>query len=256
MSAASPPPQRVLAQARFEAHNVLSNGEQLLVSLLLPLLALLGLALRELVPVSVGPWAQVSRIDVVVPGVLALAVISTALTGQAILLGYERRYGVLRLLGTTPLGRGGLLLSKSLAVLMVVALQGTVISCVGLALGWRPELAGLPSAVVLIAVGSTCFVALAFVIGGALRAEAVLALANLLWLLLLAGGGILLPTAALPSSVAAVVAWLPSALLADGLRSALSGAPDGLSVLVALAGLSVWTLVLGVAARRVLRWSD
>ncbi|UJH71041.1 hypothetical protein [Ornithinimicrobium sp. INDO-MA30-4] len=102
MSEARPARTRVLAQARFEARNLLANGEQLLVSLLLPLLALIGLALSDLVPVSVGPWEQVSRINVVVPGVLALAVVSTALTGQAILLGYERRYGVLRLWAPLP----------------------------------------------------------------------------------------------------------------------------------------------------------
>lgn len=256
MSEARPARTRVLAQARFEARNLLANGEQLLVSLLLPLLALIGLALSDLVPVSVGSWEHVSRINVVVPGVLALAVVSTALTGQAILLGYERRYGVLRLLGTTPLGRGGLIMAKAGAVLMVVTLQVVVISGAAFVLGWRPDLTGVPPALLFLVLGSGCFVALAVAIGGALRAEAVLALANLLWVVLLAGGGILIPTDALPASIAAIVEWLPSALLADGLRSALTTGQAGIPMSLALLALTLWTLLLALVARRLLRWSD
>ncbi|MBW8173191.1 ABC transporter permease [Ornithinimicrobium sp. Arc0846-15] len=256
MSEARPASTRVLAQAQFEARNLLANGEQLLVSLLLPLLALVGLSLSDLVPVSVGPWEQVSRINVVVPGVLALAVVSTALTGQAILLGYERRYGVLRLLGTTPLGRGGLIMAKAGAVFIVVTLQVLVISGAGVVLGWRPDLAGMLPALLFVVLGSGCFVALAVVVGGALRAEAVLALANLLWVVLLAGGGILIPTDALPASIAAVIEWLPSALLADGLRSALTTSQAGIPMSLALLALIAWTLLLALAARRLLRWSD
>ena len=132
-------PPRVLAQARFDARIILRNGEQVLLTLVLPALALVGLTLA-----SVPTWAPGRRVDVVVPGVLALAVLSTAFTGQAIGTAFDRRYGVLRLLGTTPLGRGGLLAGRVLAVLAIEAVQIAVLGALGIALGWRPHAAGSP----------------------------------------------------------------------------------------------------------------
>ncbi|HYQ32879.1 MAG TPA: ABC transporter permease, partial [Lapillicoccus sp.] len=139
MSAPAAASARVLGQARFEAGTLLRNGEQLLVSLVLPLGALVGLAFT-----SVPSLGEGRRIDVATPGVLALCVVSAAFTSQAISTGFDRRASVLRLLGTTPLGRGGLRGGKSLATLGVEVLQWCVVGGVGLALGWRPVVAGLP----------------------------------------------------------------------------------------------------------------
>jgi ABC-2 type transport system permease protein len=250
---AAPAAARVLAQARFEAVALLSHGEQLLVSLVLPLLALVGLALVDYPELSVGPWAEARRIDVLTPGVLALVVLSTAFTGQAILLGFERRWGVLRLLGTTPLGRGGLLAAKALSVLVVLTVQLAVVAGVAVALGWRPSLVGLLPALAAVVLGATVFALLAACLGGTLRAEAVLALANLVWVLLAAGGGVLLSARALPDPLALVVGLLPSSALGEALRTALvDGGVDARSFLV----LAVWGVLAGLVARRYLRWSD
>ncbi|MGD8201130.1 ABC transporter permease [Ornithinimicrobium sp. W1679] len=255
-SAASPPAspaRRVLAQAGFETRGLLSHGEQLVVSLVLPLMALVALALVPYPDLATGPWAGRERIDVLTPGVLALAVMSTAFTGQAILLAFERRWGVLRLLGTTPLGRGGLLLAKALSVLVVIAVQLLVLGGVAALLGWRPGPGGLLPAAVVVVLGAAAFALLAACLGGTLRAEAVLALANLVWVLLAAGGGVLLPVSSMPPAVAAVVVWLPSAALGDGLRAALV---EGRLAVVPALVLLAWALVAGLVARRALRWSD
>lgn len=244
---------RVLAQAGFEARGVLRNGEQLLVSLVLPLLVLIGLTATDLVDLGTGRWATASQVDVAVPGVLALAVVSTAFTGQAILLGYERRYGVLRLLGSSPLGSGGLVAGKALAVLLVVALQSVVLGCVGLGLGWRPDPAGIPAAVLAGALGAVVCVAGAALVGGTMRAEAVLAVANLLWVLALAFGALLVPVPDDPSWWQAAVAWTPTGALADALRLALV---DGQLAALPLLVLLGWGALLSALAARLLRWSD
>jgi ABC-2 type transport system permease protein len=250
---AAPAAARVLAQARFEAVGLLRHGEQLLVSMVLPLLALVGLALVDYPELAVGPWEGERRIDVLAPGVLALVVMSTAFTGQAILLGFERRWGVLRLLGTTPLGRGGLLAAKALSVLVVLAVQLTVVGGVALAMGWRPSLVGLVPALLAVVLGATVFALLAACLGGTMRAEAVLALANLVWVLLAAGGGVLLTAQALPEPFASVVGLLPSAALGDAMRTALV---DGAFDLRAFVVLLVWGVLAALVARRFLRWSD
>jgi len=245
---AAPARQRVLAQARFEVGTLLRNGEQLLVSIILPALVLVGLSATT--SPSLGPG---NRIDVAVPGVLALAIISSAFTSQAIATGFDRRYGVLRYLGVTPLGKGGLVAAKVLATLAVLTIQVIVLSVLGLALGWHPNAAGVLPALVFIVLGTWAFVALALLIGGTLRAEAVLALANLLWVLFLAIGGVIVPRSQLPDAVAGFVGLLPSAALGDGLRS---GLVDGTLNLPALLVLLAWAGATTLLAARLFRFDD
>lgn len=257
MTNAAPARRRVAAQAAFEARSLLSNGEQLLVSMILPLIALVALIYTAPDLLFAGyfaePRSRTQAAALAVPGVLALAVVSTAFTGQAITLAYERRYGVLRLLGTTPLGRGGLLLAKGGAVLGIVALQCLVLGGVGVALGWRPDPAGIPAALVLVILGCAAFVAMAALLGGTLRAEAVLAFANLAWILFL-GAGVLFPLGALPDSLAPVLRFTPPGALGEGLRSALVGS-DVLPALPMVV-LTGWALLIGGLAAMTLRWSD
>ena len=248
MNTAAPAHNRVLAQARFETGTLLRNGEQLLVALVLPAAALVGLALSH--APSLGPGR---RIDQAVPGVLALAVISTAFTGQAISTAFDRRYGVLRLLGVSPLGRGGLLVAKALAVLTIELLQLIVIGILGLTLGWRPQWTGLVAGGLLALVGTWTFVALALLLAGTLRAEGVLALANLIWVALLGLGGVIVPRTEMPVGLSHVAALLPSGALGDGLREAFRhGQPAGMPLLV----LVVWGAVATALASRTFRWSD
>lgn len=247
-TAAAPARTRVLAQARFEAVTLLRNGEQLLVALVLPIAVLVGLVSTTGISVGSG-----RRVDLVVPGVLALCVISSAFTGQAISVGFDRRYGVLRLLGVSPLGRTGLLAAKATAVLSVIGLQLVVLGAVGLALGWNPAWSGVPAALVSVLLGTWAFVALALLLGGTLRAEGVLALANLVWLVLLALGGVVIAGSELPDRFAPVVALLPSAALGDSLRVALVHGSVSLSD---WAVLVVWGALATALARRLFRWSD
>ena len=240
--------RRVLSQGAFETRMILRNGEQLLVTIFLPVLVLVGLARSGGVELSTGGAA---RIDVVAPGVLALAVMSTAFTSQAIATSFDRRNGVLRLLATTPLGRGGLLAGKFLGVAAVEAVQVVVIGGTALALGWRPVAAGIPLALVALVLGTAAFISLALLVAGTLRAEAVLAGANLLLVLLAVGSGVVVPVSQLPGPLEHIARLLPSGALGEALRGALlDGTLPAWSVVVLLA----WTAVLAWAAARLFRW--
>jgi ABC-2 type transport system permease protein len=248
MNTAAPARQRVLAQTRFETGTLLRNGEQLLVALILPAMALVGLAASGSPSLGSG-----RRVDLAVPGVLALAVISTAFTGQAIATAFDRRYGVLRLLGVSPLGRGGLLAAKALAVLTIECLQAVVIGALGLALGWHPHWLGLFAGALLALVGTWTFVALALLLAGTLRAEGVLALANLIWITLLGLGGVIVPRTQMPAGLSHVAVLLPSGALGDGLREAfVHGRLAAMPLLVLL----VWAAVATALASRTFAWSD
>ena len=233
-------------QSRLETKLLLRNGEQLVLAAVIPLLLVLGAAF---VPYLDGDRSQ--RLAFAVPGTLALAVMSTAFTSLAISTGFERRYGVLRLLGATPLGRTGLMAGKTGAVATIEAGQVVLICALGLALGWHPH--GDPATVLLLLLlGTAAFAALALLLAGALRAEATLALANLVFLLLLLASGMAFPLDKVPSGARSLLELLPSTALADGLRDVLAhGAQLPVKPVVVLA---VWAVVAGIAAIRTFRW--
>lgn len=237
---AAPAPRRVLAHAGYELRTALRNGEQLLLSLILPAMVLVFLAKSTLITVE-----TVDRIQLITPGVLTLAVMSSAFTGQAIATGFDRRAGALRMFATTPLGRGGLLGGKVLGVLGMQVVQVIVLGGIALGLGWRPALAGIVPAAGLMLLGTAAFTAFGLLLAGTLRAEAVLAAANILWVLLMAGGGSVLPGPGWTS-------WLPSGALGDALRAALAhGALD----LTATGILAAWAVVFSGLTVRFFRWS-
>jgi ABC-2 type transport system permease protein len=245
----APLPTMVRAQAGLELRMVLRNGEQLLLTLIVPLL-LLGVV-GSLDVIDLGTRGD--RLDFLVPGVLALAVMSTAFTGLAIATGFERRYGALKRLGASPLPRSGLLAAKLLAVLAVEVLQAVLIIGLGLAFGWRPTggATSAAGAVVLVLLGTLAFGSLGLLMAGTLRAEATLAAANLVYLLLLVAGGLMVPLDRFPDRAAGILELLPSAALADGLRDTLSGGSlPGSAVVVLLA----WAAAAGGLAARTFRW--
>ncbi|WP_370938722.1 ABC transporter permease [Amycolatopsis sp. cg13] len=231
--------------ARVEAALTLRHGEQLLLTLIIPLALLIGLSSLDILPAS--QLGSTSKVDWMTPRILALAVMSSAFTGQAIALGFDRRYGVLKRLSATALPRWLLVAGRVVAALVVVALQSVVLGVVAAFLGWSPSAAGIGSAVVLLVLGTLAFGALGVLLGGALRAEAVLALANIVWFVLLLAGGILLAPSALPSGVGVIVSLLPSGALAEGMRAALV---DGQFPLGPAAVLVAWAAVAGVLATR------
>ena len=244
---AAPLHRMLVAQTAAELKLVLRNGEQVLLSLIIPLGLVVLLVTVPFITLDGTP--DHSRADFFVPGVLALAVMSAAFTGQAIAVGFERQYGVLKRLGATPLPRSVLLGAKTLAVLLVELLQVALLCAVGLALGWDPQ--GSPLAVVaLVVVGTAAFSGLGLLLGGTMRGLTTLAAANLLWFLLLVLGGVLFPLSAF-GPAEPVLSLLPTAALSTGLRDVLQ---DGVAPLRELAVLAGWALVSLTAASRAFRW--
>jgi ABC-2 type transport system permease protein len=245
-SGAAPATRMLAAQTRMELRLLLRNGEQVALTLVIPLLLLFFFNLPLLYSLDTP-----RRIDFVVPSVLALAVMSASFTGLAIGTGFERKYAVLKRLGATALSRRVLLLGKTLAVLMLQLLQAVLICLFGLTLGWRPS-GGAMSAVVLIVLGTFAFGGLGLLLAGTVRAEITLASANLIWLVLLFAGGIAIPLSRYPEAVADVLRYLPSAALSDGLHQVLQQGA-GLPVRPALV-LLLWAAVALPAAARWFRW--
>lgn len=239
--------RRVAIQSRAELALVLRNGEQLLLTIVIPLLLLVFFGLVDVLPTGDG-----DPVDFLVPGVLAVAIMSAAMVSMGIATGFERSYLVLKRLGATPLTRGELVTAKIVTVFVVEVIQAVLLVGVALSLGWRPAGSLVPLALAAIALGTSAFAGIGLTLAGTLRAEINLAAQNGLYIVLLLLGGMIISHDSLPSALADAASWLPSSALADLLRAALNGegavaAPAGV--------LGAWALLAPVVAARRFRWS-
>jgi len=237
----------IAAQTHIELLLTLRRSESLVVTFGIPLGILVFFAKVDAVTDLADP------IQFLVPGVLALAVMSTAMVSLGIATGYERHYGALKRLGTTPLSRTGLIAAKTTNVLLIEVVQAVVIVVTGVALGWSTSARIIP-AVILLLIGTVAFAGIGMLMAGTLRAEANLALANALFLVLLFLGGMAYPLERLPSALQTIAEALPAAALAESVRDVLTpglGFPLG-HVLVLVA----WAIAAPLLAVRFFSWEE
>jgi ABC-2 type transport system permease protein len=236
-----------LVQLRAELRRVASNGEQLLLTLGIPVLLLVFFSL-----VDVLPTGTKEPIDFLAPGILALATMSTAMVSLGIGTGFERGYHVLKRLATTPLGRPRLIAAKIGSVMAVEIVQFAVLIPVAFVLGWNPGSPDWLLGVVAVIVGTTAFAGIGLTLAGRLPAEINLAAQNGLYLVLLLLGGMVIPFARLPGAIRAVAHALPSGALADVLRESLSN--SGTQPTRSWIVLCIWAAATPLLAARLFRW--
>ena len=236
------------SQLRQELTVMARNGEQLLLLVGIPVLLLVFFSQIDILPTQ-----GLTAVKFLVPGILALAVMSTAMVSLGIATGFERSYGVLKRLGTTPLGTRRLVLAKVVATCIVESAQLALLVVVGIALGWRPVDTNWLAATAAVVLGTTCFAGIGLTLAGRLRAEVNLAAQNGLYLVLLLLGGIIVPNDELPKVVRSLAEWLPSNALSELLRSAFNGYEI---VVRSIVVLLVWSVATCATATIYFKWSD
>jgi ABC-2 type transport system permease protein len=239
------------AQTGAEVYMTLRRGETLLLTIGIPVVFLLFFS-----SVSVVTTPTPKSVDFFVPGILALAVMSTAMVSLGIATGFERGYGVLKRLGSTPLGRPRLLGAKIVTIIAVELLQAAVLVPVGLGLGWNPGGAGasaaVPAAIGAVLLGTTAFAGIGLFLAGVLKAEVNLAATNGLYLVLLLLGGMIVPITKLPSGLQSFAKLLPAEALSAALHASLgTGAAVPAESWIVLA---VWAVAAPLAAALTFRW--
>lgn len=246
-SGAAPAWQAILAMTGMELWLALRRGETLVATAVLPVVVLVFFSSVSVVPVDTG-----RPVDFLLPGSIAFAIIATSLVSLGITTAYDRFYGVLKRLGGSPLSRGELIAAKILAVLVGEAVQVAVlVGAASVLLGWSPPAgASVGLLVVAVLLGTLAFAGVGLLLAGTLRAETMLAVANILFVASLVLGGVVLPISHLPGPVAAVAGSLPAAALSEALRVALGGLGDAAGSLALLGGWGVAAVGLAVASFR------
>jgi ABC-2 type transport system permease protein len=248
VSRAASVPRATLAMAAAELRLSLRRGETLLATAVLPVLVLAFFSSADFLAVVSGP-----RVDFLLPGSIAFAVVATSLVSLGITTGYDRHYGVLKRLGGSPLSRPELIAAKIGVVLVVEAFQvALLVGVAAIALGWEAPAGASPLGVaVAVLLGTLAFAGIGLLLAGILRAEAMLAVANALFVATLVLGGMIVPVDHLPVPFDTLAAALPAAALTDALRVALgSGGDAGAS----LAALGIWGVGSVALATRTFRW--
>ena len=249
MSRPASPLAATASQTQMELRLTARRGENVLVTVVIPVVVLLFFTSFSILPSGAG-----RPVDFLLPGALALAIIATSLVNLGIATAYERNYGVLKRLGGSPLTRSGLLAAKMSAVVVVEVGQVVLLLVIAATvLGWRPGPGASPALLVVgLLLGTLAFAGLGLLMAGALRAEATLALANALFITFLLLGGIVIPVDHLPGLLATLAGLLPAAALADVFRAALGSGDVAVAGPVAI--LIVWGVGAVVLAARTFRW--
>ena len=236
------------AQTQAELGMTLRRGESVLLTLGIPIGLLVFFSLVDVLPKPAGVKDAVTFLA---PGILALAVMSTGMVSLGIATGFERQYGVLKRLGSTPLGRPALLGAKTASIVVLEVLQAIVLVVVAIILGWHLE-GNVGLAIIAVLLATVAFAGLGLLMAGALRAEVTLAAANGLYLVLLLLGGMVFPLSKLPGGLRAFARVLPAAALSEALHGSLTAGASipGRAWIV----LAVWAVVTPVAAMATFRW--
>ena len=248
---AAPAWRATLAMTAMELRLALRRGETLVATIVLPVVVLVFFS-----SIVTIPFGTTRPVDFLLPGSIAFAVIATSLVSLGITTAYDRYYGVLKRLGGSPLSRPELLAAKIVAVLVVETVQvALLVAVAALGLGWQaPAGASWGLVVVSVLLGTLAFAGIGLLLAGLLRAETMLAVANVLFVLSLVLGGIVVPIDHLPAPLAAIAGALPAAPLADALRVALGASPAPPDAAGSLALLAIWGVGAVVLAARTFRW--
>jgi len=246
-SAAAPVAKQILQQVKFELLLTARRGENVLVTLILPVLLLVFFTSLNIVPATNG-----KAVNFLLPGILAVAIIAAGMVNLGIATAYERYYGVLKRLGSSPLARSSLIIAKIVSILLLEVVQVIVLVGVAVVLyGWQPAGSALLT-LLTIALGTVTFASFGLAMAGALRAEATLAGANALFLVFLLIGGGILPLEHLPPLLAQIAQILPAAPLAQALQATMNnGSTFPASQLLTLA---IWAIIILIVAIRTFKW--
>ncbi len=237
----------LIAQSKMELMLTFRQFEGMLITVVFPPALLIFFA-----GIGVKPSSADRPIDFLLPGMLALAVMSTGLVGLSIRTGYERSYGVLKRLGSTPLTRSQLLMAKIVSVVAVDMIDIVILIAIAYFMfDWHPT-GALPLAIFALLLGIATFSSFGLMLAGSFRAETTLATANTLFFLFLLLGGVAWPLDKLPEFLSIPAHIFPSAAFADALRASL-GPHTSFPIwnLVILAGWGVGTLAI---ASRTFKW--
>jgi ABC-2 type transport system permease protein len=199
--------------------------------------------------------SSLSYIDFLLPGIIGLSIMISAVISLATVMVKWRENGVLRRIKLTPIPLAEFFAARVTAGLAVAVIQVCVLIVFGrLAFGIDISTTAWAAIPVAIA-GCLCFLALGFAIGSVVAtAETGDAVSNVITNPMMFLSGTFFPVAAMPFAVQQFAKLLPLYYLINGLRDTIVRGQGLEHVLPEIGVLLVMTLVLAAVAMRTFRW--
>ena len=194
-------------------------------------------------------------LDFLVPGIVALSIMQTAIFGIAGTIVTYKEKGVLRRLRATPLPMRSFMGSNVTMRVVTALIQTVIVLAVGMLLFDVKVNGSLPLVAVVAVVGAGCFVSLGFAIAAVSRNQEVAqALMNVVQTPMMFLSGIFFPMNNAPAWIQPVVKVLPLTYLANALRAVIIDDASLWAVRWDLVMLLAASGVFVLLAWRLFRW--
>jgi ABC-2 type transport system permease protein len=232
-----------------EVKRYLRSRPQIIASLAQPLLYLLvlGFGLGHVFQQS----GQGNYVQFIAPGVIGMGILFTSIFSGIGLL-WDRQFGFLKETLVAPVPRLQIMVGRTLGGATIAMIQGTLVLVVCLIAGFRPHsLAGIPLALLFMALTAIVFAALGTTIGSSLKdMQGFQLIMNFMVMPIFFLSGALFPLTNLPTALTVATHLDPLAYGVDGLRGALIGVATFSLVtnLAVLAFVAAVFLLLGARA--------
>jgi ABC-2 type transport system permease protein len=199
--------------------------------------------------------SSLTYIDFLLPGILALAIMISAVIGLATILVDWRQRGILRRLKLTPIPLAEFFAARISASLVVAVMQVVVLLAFGrIAFGVHISPTAWAAIPVALA-GCLCFLAMGFAIGSVVSSpETGDAVSNVITNPMMFLSGTFFPVSAMPSFVQAIARVLPLYYMANGLRDTTVRGLSITHVALDIGVLLGTTAVLAAIGLRSFRW--
>ncbi len=201
------------------------------------------------------PSLNLTFIDFLLPGVIALAVMQGTMFTVLYSFVHLKRRGVLRRLMATPMSVTDFLLAQGAARLVLAGAQAAALTLVGIA--FHAQVRGDILSLLLVAMlGGAVFVALGYALAGLVgNVETAAPFANAVGLPMILLSGVFFSRDLLPGWLAWLTQFLPLTYLVDALRQISEDGRPLWSVTGDLIGMAVWLLLCMFATTRYFRWA-
>jgi ABC-2 type transport system permease protein len=237
--------RRLYIQTKWEFFLNARNSEQALLLVLIPIVILFVLTKTAII------GGENTEVFAAFATVVTVSTFAAGFTSLAIATAFERRSETLVFLGTTSLTRVEVVLAKSLGSFLLAIFAGLFTLIAALILGWNPTLSTLllPFWMMLGVVSVSGF---AYLLAGTLRAEAVLAIANGIFVLVLMFGGVIFTFS---ETITNVLEFLPPLALKNVIEFSVAPTNGGdTNVIKAMCVLIAWGAAGHILASRFFKW--
>ncbi len=198
---------------------------------------------------------NLSYIDVLLPGILAMSIMQGGIFGVAFSFVLLKKRGILRRMLVTPMSPADFIIAQVAMRLVVLIANIAIMVYAGMWVFKIHFVGSLLNMFVVGVLGGIVFLAIGFAVSGISKSEDQVApLANIITLPMLFLSGVFFSRTNLPGFAHTITGFFPLTYLVDGMRLISTEGASLITIWPQLAGLAVWVAISVFLAVKAFRW--